>query len=184
MRRADATAGDLGHARQAEVHDLHRAVLEQDQVLRLHVAVDDVLRVGRGEPVGRLARHAQRVHHVEALLAVEEIQDLLAVEQLHHEVVELPLRAHVVDLQDVLVVDLRDRAGLGLELLDELRVGRGAREQDLDRDRGAEGLVRGPVDARRAALPDQRLDAAAPDDLAEQRVPAGRLAAAPAAATA
>ena len=42
--------------RQAEVEDLHDASRGQEQVRRLHVAVDDAVGVGRGQATSDLAR--------------------------------------------------------------------------------------------------------------------------------
>jgi hypothetical protein len=51
-RRLGGRGGGLGRAREAEVEDLHALVAGEEDVVGLHVAVDDLLGVRRGESVG------------------------------------------------------------------------------------------------------------------------------------
>jgi hypothetical protein len=65
----------------------------------------------------------------------------LALEKLHHEKRHAILLADVVEGADVRVGQLRDRAGLAIEALAELRVGGERGGKHLDRDRAIEARV-------------------------------------------
>ena len=105
-------AGVVGGAGQAEVGDLRlvRPAFEQD-VARLDVAVDQVTRMGRGQPLGDLPADPQHLGHVERAAPVEFLLERLAGDELHHQVGER-LFADLVDLHHVLVPNLPPRNGL------------------------------------------------------------------------
>ena len=59
--------------------------------------------------------------------------------------------AHVVQRADVGMIELRDRAGLAVEALAELRIGGERVRENLDRDRAIEARVARLVDLAHAA---------------------------------
>ncbi len=164
----------LGHALEglgaAEVHDLDRALVGHEEVLRRHVAVDDVqglaVRAAQGvrrvEALGGVRDDPRREvgHRVEQLVVaglddrVDDLDERRAHEVLHRDVVEALDVAEVVDRADVRVADVRRDLRLVEEHVDEGLLLREVRVDRLDRDvtleaRGEPHL--GEVDGRHAA---------------------------------
>ena len=101
------------------------AVLRDEHVLGLQVAVDDALLVRGGEAVGDLERE------VDGLLlrdrpAVEPLAQRLALQQLRDGVGDAILRAEVVDREDVRMRQRRDGLRLALEARERVGVRRRA----------------------------------------------------------
>ena len=152
----------------AEVGDLHLAAVGHEDVVRRHVAVHeagrgaiDACRVCEVEPAQYLGGDVHR--HVDGeppAVREDELLEVRAFHELHHDVVLAVLVDEVVeDLRDVLVRELRDEAGLGLEVVE---VARGLREHALHDD----GLLK-PVGALVAREP-HLAHAACADALAER----------------
>ena len=154
---------------QAEVHELHLAVLRQQDVRRRDVAVDDAERlVGLGvlELVGVLQRLAALDHHVDdrggvealalAALALDQPLQVAPVHELHHEEVRVVGRLRdVEDLDDVGVLQEQRQPRLVEEHADELLVLRQVRQDAFDRNRLLEALHRlgdAAEDLRHAAV--------------------------------
>ena len=148
---------DVERARDAEVRDLRAAVAVQQHVLRLHVAVDEPVLVGEREPAGDLDGDLERLAHLEAALADDELLQVLAVDVLEDDVLAAVLLAPVDHRDDVRVLELRDGARLALEALDEVVVVVVLLVQDLQRDVALEQGVVGLVDAGHAAVADDLL---------------------------
>ena len=97
--------------RDAEIHDLRAAALEQHDVARLDVAVDDAALVREGEAVGDLQRDLDRL--VGGQLAFLQARaQVRALEQLHRHEREIAFLAEVEDGDDVRVVELARRPRL------------------------------------------------------------------------
>ncbi len=144
--------GPIGqHLREAEVQDLGLAGGRHHDVRGLDVAVDDAGRVGDGQGVGDLDGDGQRRKGDEGT-AVQQLLERVALDELHHDVDEPVLLAHVVDRADVGVLEGRAQAGLPFEAaagglaLGEL----GA--QRLDDHRPVEARVLGAVGGGLSAL--------------------------------
>ena len=155
LRGADDRA-DLGHLRgagprDAEVGHLDVPVAADDHVVRLDVAVDDVVAVRLGERAEDLAGELDRRQRRRRALADEQLLQRRPVEVLHRDVVGALRLAAVVDADDVRMAEARGVARLALEPLDELLVARVALVQHLQRDLAAELLVLGQVDVGHAA---------------------------------
>ena len=85
--------------------------------------MDDAGGVRGAERVGDLRADVERAHHVEHRLATEHLREGPPLEILHHEeVIAVGGLAEVVDLDDVRVADLVDRARLLEEALHDLAV--------------------------------------------------------------
>ena len=102
--------------RDAEVEDLDPPVARDEQVVGLHVAVDDALVVRGGEPLGDLPRVVDRLARRQRA-AVQTAAQRLALEQLGDDVRRAGVPADVVDGQDVRVIELPGGARLLLEAL-------------------------------------------------------------------
>ena len=148
--------------RDAEVDDLHEVLvlaLQEEQVLRLDVAVDDALRVRGGERRRGLRGDPQDALLGQLRLAREALGERLALEELHHdERAAVVGVAEVGDVDDVLVADRRRELRLLLEARDDRFALRVLLEQHLDRDALADQRVRRLVDRAHAALADLARD--------------------------
>ena len=114
MPLCEMLASSAARARpKSVIFDLVRAAFEQD-VARLDVAVDQVARVGRGQPLGDLPADPQHLGHVERTAPVESLLERLAGDELHHQVRER-LLADLVDLHHVLVPNCRRGTGFAQE---------------------------------------------------------------------
>ena len=169
-RGAEHRARRLGPARlgeragEAEVGDAHDAVLVEEEVGRLDVAVHEPAAVRVLERRGDLAADVRGLRRREPDAGVEHPAQRAALEQLEDHERDAVVLAPVVDGHDVRVVQRRRELGLGAEPAQEARVVRKARVEDLDRDASAQpDVVRGIDAAARACT-----------DRAEQAVAAGK----------
>ena len=131
---------------EAEVHDLHLAVLRDEHVRRRHVAVDDVERdpvrvrqlVGVREALADLERDVDRgLDRKVAARLLDVLDDRLEVrpvDELHDDEVRVVADADVEDLDAVRVRELRREARLVEEHRDELLLRRQVRQDALDGD--------------------------------------------------
>ncbi len=140
----------IGHARDAEVRELDSRLAVEHHVGRLDVAVDDARLVRELQRVEQLAHDAHRLLKLEALVGVEEVLELLALDELHDDVGDVALLAEVVHLDDVRMVQPRDRLRLAHEphriLFGRRLVVEVALEDGLDRDFAIEPRVQALVD--------------------------------------
>jgi hypothetical protein len=139
---------------------------DDHDVRGLHVAMHDVARVREGEPFGRLRDEVHGGRHVERLPA-HELLELRAFDELHRHVREFVGAPHVVDRDDVRMVELAD----GLDLLREARLVERElllreREADrLDRDDAVDDRVHRLVDDAHGALAEDAEHLVAADGL-------------------
>ena len=150
-RRSARPGGSQLH--QPEIGDLRLARLVEQDIVGFEVAVDETLRVRRGQPLADLDEH---FHDLTPgpLLRVHPAPQGAAAQELHRQE-HLPLvNADVVDADDVRVRQLRDRLGLADQSL--LAAGLVAspallRAQHLERDLAVQfGIVSRVNDAHRA----------------------------------
>ena len=118
--------------RDAEVGDLHGARVVDEDVLRLHVAVDHAVLVGVGECREQAQRDADRVVAAEPAAPPDELFEGLALDVLHHDEVGAVEGAPVEDGDEVGVAEACRRLRLAPEALDELGVPHVAGEQHLE----------------------------------------------------
>ena len=154
LRVAPGLVAQLG---QAEVQDLHVAVAGDEDVLGLHVAVDDAALVRRGEPARDLDRVLDGLAWREPAGADLPPQRV-ALEQLRDDVGNPLVRAHVVDGEHVRVIERAYGLRFLLEAAQALRVGRCRLGEDLDGDFSPEPRVPGAVDLAHAAGPERPAD--------------------------
>jgi len=164
----DAGGGDGGggEAGDAEVHDLHRAVLADEDVGGLDVTVDDAGLVGVGQPV----QHLQDDRH----LAVEgqrdpqaqRLEQVLPLEQLHGDVRRaVSVVPQVEDEDHVGVHELGHRPRLPLEAVLLLGIGGELPEHDLERDVPVEQRIVGVIHHAHGALAEGTHDVVLADAL-------------------
>ena len=146
----------------AEVGHLHLAVVADDDVAELHVAVHQPGAVGAAERVGHVRGDLRGPVGAERSGGSQHVGHAAAHDVLHDDVVGALLLAPVVDADDVGVVEVGGGLRLPAETLHEARVVGELREQDLDRHLPVERSVSGQVDVGHAA----------PRDAAQQLVTA------------
>ena len=115
--------------------------------------------VRRAEPRAHLARDVDRLVRRQPADPPQQRGQVLAVDILHREEVPSLDLADVVDTADVGVRDAARVAHLGVEAIDEGRLRREFRRQELQRDGLAELQVVGAVDLTHAAVADETDDA-------------------------
>ena len=141
-------------ASDAEVGDLGRAFLVDEDVLGLDVAVDDVAIVRRLERAGDLDRVGDRLVDGQPAHAADAVLERLALDVLEDDVGAAVLLTGVDDADDVRVRELRDGAGLATEALELVGVRGDLAVHELDRDAALQHGVEGPIDRRHPAGPD------------------------------
>jgi hypothetical protein len=134
----------------AEVQQLHLAVRGEEDVVRLHVPVDDPTGVGGGEATGHLGCPFQRGAEGRPATG-EAVAQRLSLEQLGDEVGRTLVLAEVVDRDEVGMVQRARKARLLLEAAHQLGVAREHLVDHLERDLPAEPAVACPVDLRHPA---------------------------------
>ena len=135
---------------QAEVGDVRLALLVDQDVGRLEVAVQDAPLVGVVHRLGRLGHQPRRGPRVVAV-AVEPAGQAAAGDQLHAEVALAVVLADLVDRHDVGVVQRRDRLGLVLEPPELGVAGQNAGPDHLQGDRAVQADLPRLVDDPHAA---------------------------------
>ena len=130
----------------------------QKQVVGLEVAVHHVASVGRGQGLGHLAAPVDGVVDPHGAPA-EHLGQRLTLQVLHHDVGRAAAEdARVVDVHDTGVADGVRGPGLGDEPADDLRVGRVARRQHLDRRAPADATMDREVHLSHPPFSDEALD--------------------------
>ena len=138
VRRAHHRAG-ARHARRriigagdAEIGQRRGAVIAQQDVVGLDVAVDETLLLRVVDRAGDFARHAQGEgdRAWRAVLA----QHRTAGKIFHRHVVIVAAAADIVDADDVAMMQARGDLGLAQEALAKIRIDQQGRRHDLQRD--------------------------------------------------
>ena len=152
----------LGQLRQAEVENLDPVVAGHEDVLRLEIPVQDPFFVRRGETVRYGKRILNRLADGDRA-RVHALAKGLAFEQLRHDERRIGIGADVVHGEDVRVAQRRGRAGLLLEAVEAIDIGREDAGQDLDRDVTPEPRIACPVHFAHAACAERGHDLVRPE---------------------
>ena len=134
-----------------EVGHLRAALVVQEHVLRLDVAVDEPLSVRECERAADLEAELEHPPDRQRAAALDELLQVLAVDELEDDELLPVLLAAVDHRDDVRMRELRDCARLAPEAVDVLLVLAVVLVQDLQRDVPLEQRVEGAVDGRHAA---------------------------------
>ena len=177
-RRAGFGIVGAGRAGETKIGDTDGAVVSDQDVGRLEVAMHEPGRVRSGQPLAGGAVHREDLRPVGAArlaLGLDPTRQIHAVDELHRDEDPRDLadldRADIEHLQQVRVGDLGHRSGLAYEAAAALRCsGRSnLRPQELDRHLAVElRIVRGEDDAH-PALAQRVDDDVAADDVASLR---------------
>ena len=135
-------AGQLG---EAEVEDLHLAVLGQHEVRRLDVAMDDAGVMGPRQPARHLQGDVDRLADGQRAAGDARPQRLAGVERHGDEQATVLGAVDVVDGADVRVVEGGGAARFAVEAIAGRRVPGEVRRQELERDMALEVRVEGLV---------------------------------------
>ena len=149
-------------ARDAEVHHLDVAVRLHHDVLRLDVAVNDVVAVRDGEGLCDLAADLGYLLAVKRTVLAYAALEVGATQVLHDDVVGVAVLAPVVHGDDVRTLQRGGCLGLLLESCGKGGVGRILGQHRLDGDGSPQHLVQTAVDNRHAAGADSVLHGVAP----------------------
>ena len=146
-------------ARDPEVGHLGAPLGVDQDVLRLHVAVDEPARRGRRRGRGRPRSRRRRLRRAAAgparSIRCFSVSPSTYSKTMYGRPVVL---AGVDHRDDVRMRELGDRARLAPEALDLVRLVGDLAVQDLDRDPALERLVAGEIDGRHAAAAELRLE--------------------------
>ena len=151
------TGVGVSRPREAKVQDLHLAVVQQEDVLGLQVAMDDPLVVRRGKTASHLDRALRRLADRERPPR-QPLAQRLAVEQFRDGVGEPVVHAEVEDRQDVRVRQRGDGFRFALEPRQAVGVLRKRGWKHLDCDLPIEASVPGLVDLAHTAGTERRED--------------------------
>ncbi len=156
--------------RQAEVRQLDVPAGGEHQVLRLDVAVDQVVALGEGQRQGGVAHGGDGFAPTHRPGLLQPLLEGAARHQLHRVEVELAFVADVVDLDQVGVAEAAGGDRLAPEGGDLVGVLRGLGVQDLERHLAVEAGLQRPVDDADGAAAEPAEQLVAGDLLADERV--------------
>jgi len=135
----------------AEVEDLGLAAVGDQDVVGLHVPVDDLVVVRDPDRGQELLDQVDRNVDAEPPVFIQPGAHRAAVDPLHDDEKDGTVLVEVVDADDARVVQGRDRGRLAVKALAEAGVARVLVGQDLDRDRDLEaGMGRAVHHSHRA----------------------------------
>ena len=152
--------GAVEDARDAEVEQLEDAVVADEDVLGLEVAMDDAGGVDGAEDVHQLVAEVEGLDDRDAVAALlAQGLERVALEEVHREE-DAAVVGHAVveDADDARVLDRVREVALTEEPLADRRIGAERRVEDLE-GRARSVAVRHGVDRRHGPGPEQRIDA-------------------------
>ena len=131
--------------------------VDEHDVARLDVAMDDPQPVGGGERIGEIDGVAQGLVEAEGP-AREPIGERLPFAVLHHQEVDAVLVSHVVERADVRMVQRGDRPRLAIEALAPGGIGHVIGPRTLMATDSIEAPVEGAIDLAHAAAAERTSD--------------------------
>ena len=166
-----ARVSSLDGPGEAEVGDLDPAVLGDQDVLRLDVAMDVAGAVRGGQGLQDGIDDGQGLGRRQGAVGAQDVADRVPGHVLHDQVGDSGVVALVVDGHRVGAVQPCRGPCLALESVDEARIRGERRVHDLDGHRAVQPKIRPPVDRGHPAAGEEGLDAVpAVQDPALQRV--------------
>ena len=147
-----------GDARDAEVGDLDAAVLQDHDIVRLDIAMDNAAAVGVLERLGDLHGEMQRLAPVEAALLLQILLERDALDQLHDDIVHVAGAGHVVNADDIRVRQHGDGLRLRMEAAAELLIARELILEDLHGDQAVQTVIQCFIYNCHPACPDDLED--------------------------
>ena len=166
-RLREAGAGeDLGDA---EVGQLEDAIVADEDVRRLEIAMDDAVIVDMLEGRADLEGDVDGVAPRELAAHVDEVVEPASLDELHGVPVMPVLVAGVVELDDVRMRELGERLDLAFEALEEAGVLGEIGGEDLEGGLSAGDEFLGEMDASHAAAPDLAREDPAAESFAHHR---------------
>src|SRR5918995_584199 len=151
----DGYSLDVDRAGDPEVGHLRLAFFVQQDVLGLHVAVDQSALVREAERARHLQGEEEGVADRQRAAPLDQLLEVLALDVLEDDVLPTFVLATVDDSDDVGVAELGNRARLAPEALDVLLVLRELLVERLDRDRAVQQPVVRLPNARHSAPADE-----------------------------
>ncbi len=143
--------------RQPEIGDLGRAIGREQDVGRLQVAVHDPAPVCHLHGLGQLGQQRRRLAS-RLGCARDGLSQVAPFQELHREKWAALMLAHIVDLHDVRVAQLRHHLRFALEPRPFVRSGVRAGLQHLQSDHAVQAQVQRLVNDAHSAAPQHRLD--------------------------
>ena len=138
-------------ARDAKIHHLDVAVGQHHDVLRLDVAVDDLVLVCDRKRRADLRADLRDLFGVEGAVALDAALEVGTAQILHDDVIGVAVLAPIVDAYDIGGGEAGCCLGLLLKTRGEGGVAGVLRQHDLDGYRAVEDLILRTVDGRHAA---------------------------------
>ena len=126
----------LNELRHAEIQNLRMALLSDEDILRLDVAMDDALLVGSLETFGDFNRKCEEFvdgKRATAFPGFNTLTQRLPAQKLHDNESLAFVFIHLVNRADAGMIERRSSPGLLLEAQKCGRIGRQVRQQELDR---------------------------------------------------
>ena len=151
-----------GLSRQTEIEDLDRAVAADEHVVRLQIAMRDVLVMRGREAAGNLSGDGDRLPRRQCA-GGEPGTERLTLEQLHYRIADALAPADVVQGQDVGMGQHRDGPRFALEAGERFGIGGDGLRHDLDGDVASEPAVVRAIDFPHAARAEQAFDLVRPE---------------------
>ena len=139
----------------AEVAELEAAVRAEQEVLRLHVAVDETCGMSRCEPGAHLHAERRRLPCGQPAAARHELRERLSLDVLHRDERPSAVLAHIEDAHDVRVREPRRQACLAQEAPPQLLVPGEVLGEPLQRHRAVELDVMSEIDRRHRSVPER-----------------------------
>ena len=151
---------------QAEVDDLDLALLAENQVCRLDVAVDDPSVMGMAQAKGGLGHVSGHLRGGERAALPEQLFEVPTGNILHDDIEEIADLIGVESADDVGMIKPAEQPHLPVKPADRARPGGNPRRDDLESDEAAHELVLGLEHTAFVTLPQAIKDNVAADDKA------------------
>ena len=98
--------------RDAEIGDLHRAVIFHQHVLRLDVPVDDMFFMGHGDRAGQLQHDVYRLIQVQCAALGDQLLERPSADIFHDDIMFSLAFPDIVDIHDIRVRELAGRSSV------------------------------------------------------------------------